>query len=115
MDCIFCKIAAGEIPCKKVLEGEHFIAFDDIAPSAPVHTLVIPRKHVANLAEIEDEDVELLGRLMLAVRDVARKKGVAEAGFRTIANTRSHGGQEVFHLHIHVIGGRPLGRMLLGS
>ena len=115
MDCIFCKIAQGEIPCKLVMEGEHFIAFDDISPAAPVHTLVIPRKHVANLAEVQDEDRELLGHLMLAVRDVARKKGVDEAGFRTIAKSRNHGGQEVYHLHIHVIGGRPLGRQLLGS
>lgn len=115
MDCIFCKIARGEIPCKKVMEDDHFIAFDDIAPLAPVHTLVIPKKHVANIAEVGDEDRELMGRLLLAARDVANRKGVTEAGFRLIANTRNHGGQEVFHLHLHVIGGRPLGRMLLGS
>lgn len=115
MDCIFCKIASGEIPCKKVAEDDFYIAFDDIAPLAPVHTLVIPKQHVANIAEVKDEDRELLGRLILAARDVAKAKGVDEAGFRLIANTRSHGGQEVFHLHLHVIGGRPLGRMLLGS
>ncbi len=115
MDCIFCKIAKGEIPCKKVLEDDFLIAFDDIAPLAPVHTLVIPKKHVANVAEVDETDRELMGRLILAARDVARLKGVDEAGFRLIANTRSHGGQEVFHLHVHVIGGRPLGRMLLSS
>ncbi len=114
MDCIFCKIARGEIPAKTVLEDEHLIAFDDIAPLAPVHTLVIPKKHIANMGDADDEDRELLGRLMLAARDVARKKGVDESGFRLIANTRSDGGQEVYHLHVHVIGGRPLGRMLLG-
>lgn len=113
MDCIFCKIARGEIPSKKVLETEDVIAFDDIAPLAPVHTLVIPKKHIANVAEIQDEDGDLIGRVMLAARDVAEKKGVAEAGFRLIVNTRDHGGQEVYHLHVHVIGGRPLGRMLL--
>lgn len=114
MDCIFCKIAQGEIPSKTVLEGEHFLAFDDIAPLAPVHTLVIPKKHIANIGDAADEDGALLGHLMLAARDVARLKGVDESGFRLIANTRSDGGQEVYHLHIHVIGGRPLGRMLLG-
>lgn len=114
MDCIFCKIARGEIPSKTVLEDEHFIAFDDIAPLAPVHTLVIPKKHIPNIGGAADEDRELLGRLMLAARDVARLKGVDESGFRLIANTRSDGGQEVYHLHVHVIGGRPLGRMLLG-
>ena len=83
--------------------------------SQPVHTLIIPKKHIANLAEVEEEDRELLGHLFLTVRKVAELKGVAEAGFRVISNIRNHGGQEVFHLHIHVIGGRPLGRMLLGS
>ena len=114
MDCIFCKIAQGEIPSKTVLEDEHLIAFDDIAPLAPVHTLVIPKKHIANVGDAGDEDGALMGRLVLAARDVARLKGVDESGFRLIANTRSDGGQEVYHLHVHVIGGRPLGRMLLG-
>ena len=113
MDCVFCKIAAGEVPANLVLENEHLVAFDDVAPVAPVHTLVVPRKHVANLAELQDEDVLLYGRLLLAVRDVARLKGVAESGFRLIANTGPDGGQEVFHLHLHVIGGRPLGRLLV--
>lgn len=113
MDCVFCKIAAGEVPANMVLQNEDLVAFDDVAPVAPVHSLVVPRKHVANLAELEDEDVLLYGRLLLAVRDVARLKGVAESGFRLIANTGADGGQEVFHLHLHVIGGRPLGRLLV--
>ena len=113
MDCIFCKIAAGEIPAQKVLETERVIAFDDIAPAAPVHTLVIPKKHVANVAELGDDDGPLIGEVILAARDVARAKGVDESGFRLIMNTRENGGQEVYHLHCHVIGGRPLGRKLL--
>jgi len=115
MDCIFCKIAAGEIPAKTVLETDDVIAFDDIAPLAPVHCLVIPKKHIANMGEVTDDDRELIGKVMLAARDVAVKKGVSDAGFRLITNTRDHGGQEVYHLHVHVIGGRPLGRMLLSS
>lgn len=115
MDCIFCKIARGEIPSKTVLETEDVIAFDDIAPLAPVHTLVIPKKHIPNMGEVGDADRDLIGRVMLAARDVAVKKGVAEAGYRLITNTRDHGGQEVYHLHVHVIGGRPLGRMLLAK
>lgn len=107
-DCIFCKIVAGEIPSPRVLEGDDWIAIRDINPAAPVHVLVIPRRHLASVAELGDGDAELAGRLLLAARDVARQEGVAESGYRTVINTGPHGGQTVAHLHVHVIGGRQL-------
>ena len=111
MNCLFCQLATGEIPSERVFEDEHVIAFRDIQPQAPVHLLVIPRVHVDSLWELEDE--VLAGRLLAACARVAREAGL-ERGFRLIANTREEGGQEVGHLHLHVLGGRPLGRMLPG-
>ncbi|HEX8242133.1 MAG TPA: histidine triad nucleotide-binding protein [Longimicrobium sp.] len=107
-DCIFCRIVAGEIPSPRVLEGDDWIAIRDINPAAPVHVLVIPRRHVVSVAELGDGDGELAGRLLLAVRDVARHEGVAESGYRTVINTGPQGGQTVAHLHVHVMGGRQL-------
>ena len=107
-DCIFCRIVAGEIPSQRVLEGDDWIAIRDINPAAPVHVLVIPRRHVDSVATLEDGDAELAGGLLLAARDVARQEGVAESGYRTVINTGPHGGQTVAHLHVHVIGGRQL-------
>jgi histidine triad (HIT) family protein len=107
-DCIFCRIVAGEIPSNRVLEDEHLIAFRDIQPAAPVHVLVVPRRHLASLDALEDGDAELAGRLMAAARDVARQEGVAESGYRVVINTGAHGGQTVGHLHVHVLGGRQL-------
>lgn len=109
-DCIFCKICAGEIRSPRVYEDEHVFAIRDIAPAAPTHVLVIPRRHVASLWELED--VALAGALLSAAARIARDAGLEE-GWRLIANTREHGGQEVLHLHLHVLGGRPLGRMLV--
>ena len=109
MDCIFCKIVAGEIPAEKVHEDEHTLAFADIRPQAPTHVLVVPRRHVASLAELDDP--ALGGALLATVRRVAAEAGL-ERGWRLIANTGPEGGQEVDHLHLHVLGGRPLGRML---
>ena len=111
MDCIFCKLAAGELPSERVLEDEHVVAFRDVRPQAPVHVLVVPRVHVASLHELEDE--ALAGRILMAAARVAREAGL-ERGWRLIANTRAEGGQEVDHLHLHVLGGRRLGRMLPG-
>jgi histidine triad (HIT) family protein len=107
-DCIFCKIVRGEIPSPRVLEGDEWIAIRDINPAAPVHVLVIPRRHVESVAALEDGDGALAGDLLLAARDVARAEGVAESGYRTMINTGGHGGQSVAHLHVHVIGGRQL-------
>jgi len=108
-DCVFCKISRGELPSTKVLEDDLTMAFRDIRPQAPTHVIVIPKSHVDSLWEEIDE--RLAGRLLRNAAEVARKEGL-EKGWRLIANTREHGGQEVIHLHLHVLGGRPLGRML---
>lgn len=107
MSCIFCRIAAGEIPSQKVLENEHVVAIRDRAPQAPVHVLVLPRKHMASLAELDDPAVA--AALLRGVRDVAAKEGLKD--FRAIANTGAGAGQTVFHLHMHVLGGRELGAL----
>ena len=107
-DCIFCKIAAGEIPSKLVYEDDAVVAFPDIHPAAPVHLLVVPRKHVQSVAHLTDADQDLAGRLMLVARTVAEQAGVAESGYRVIINVGDEGGQTVPHLHVHVIGGRQL-------
>ncbi len=108
-DCVFCKIAAGEIPSSKVYEDEHVLAFRDINPVAPVHVLVIPKQHVPSVAEFGPEHDELLSRLFSAVRKVAAETGVAETGYRVVTNVGKDAGQQVFHVHLHVLGGRPLG------
>jgi len=107
--CVFCRIAAGELPSRRLHEDDLVVAFEDIRPQAPVHVLVVPRAHVPSLWELEDE--RLAGRLLAVAARVARAQGL-ERGWRLIANTRAHGGQEVEHLHLHVLGGRRLGRML---
>ncbi|MDI9485467.1 MAG: histidine triad nucleotide-binding protein [Bacillota bacterium] len=106
-DCLFCKIARGELSTEFLLETEHVVAFHDLNPVAPTHILVIPKKHIASLADAQEEDKELMGELMLAIKDLAEQQGLAE-GFRVVANTGAHGGQSVFHLHFHLLGGRSL-------
>jgi histidine triad (HIT) family protein len=106
-DCIFCKIAAGEIPAKLVYEDDRAIAFLDLNPQAPSHLLVIPRKHIASLAHLATADVSLLGHLQGVASQVARHAGLAN-GFRVVINTGDDGGQTVNHLHLHVLGGRPM-------
>lgn len=103
-DCLFCKIARGEIPSAKVYEDEDVLAFRDINPKAPVHFLIIPKKHITSLAHAEPEDAPLLGKMLSLTRTLALKEGAAN-GFRVIINTGEDGGQEVPHLHIHVLGG----------
>jgi histidine triad (HIT) family protein len=105
-DCIFCRIAAGEIPANKVYEDENFVAFHDLHPKAAVHLLVIPRKHIASLAELEQGDEGLMGQMMRLLPQLAREQGLD--GFRTIINTGRSGGQEIFHLHVHLLGGEGL-------
>jgi histidine triad (HIT) family protein len=105
-ECLFCKIVAGTIPAALVYEDDLVVAFDDINPQAPTHTLVIPRKHVASIAELQDSNVGLLGHLMLTGNKIATLKGIADAGYRFVINTGVDGGQTVFHLHLHVLGGR---------
>ena len=107
-DCLFCKIVDRAIPADIVAETDRALAFRDINPQASVHVLVIPKEHVVSLAEAHDAHRELLGDVLLLARDVAHAEGVAEDGYRTVLNTGAHGGQSVFHLHAHVIGGRSL-------
>jgi histidine triad (HIT) family protein len=109
MSCIFCRIVAGEIPSAKLHDDELCFAIRDIRPQAPVHILVIPKQHIGSLHELEDE--RLAGRLLLVAAQLARSEKL-ELGWRLIANAREHAGQEVQHLHLHVLGGRKLGRML---
>ena len=102
--CIFCKIVAGQIPCRKAYEDDELLAFHDINPWAPVHVLVIPKQHIATLAEVGPEHDALLGRMLGLAPRLMRKLGVT-GGFRTVINTGPDGGQEVYHLHMHVMGG----------
>jgi len=105
-DCLFCRIVRKEIPAKLVAEDEHCVAFRDINPQAPVHVLIIPREHVPSLNQATD--AAMLGRLSLMAADIARKEGVAEAGYRTVLNTNAAAGQTVFHVHLHLLGGRSM-------
>jgi histidine triad (HIT) family protein len=107
VDCIFCKIAAGTIPSKKVREDEFLLAFHDIDPKAPTHILVIPKKHVASLDHAQAGDQALLGKLLLAAADIAREQGLGR-GYRVVISTGPEGGQTVDHLHLHILGGRQL-------
>lgn len=107
-DCIFCRIVKGEIPSSKVYEDENVLAFNDIHPMAPVHVILIPKKHVATLMDLDPGDSVLLASFTKGVQEVARLKGVDKSGFRTVANTNKEGGQVIFHLHVHVLGGRQL-------
>jgi histidine triad (HIT) family protein len=110
-DCIFCKIVEGSIPSTKVYEDDQVLAFNDINPQAPVHVLVIPKKHLRSIHDVTAEDTAMLGRLFAAVQRVAEEKGIAETGYRVLTNCGKDAGQVVFHLHFHVMGGKPLGRM----
>jgi histidine triad (HIT) family protein len=107
MECIFCKIAAGEIPVPLLHQDEQVVAFADIHPQAPTHFLVIPREHLQSLAHTAQEHASLLGRMLAVAADTARKQGL-ENGYRTVINSGADGGQTVGHLHVHVLGGRPM-------
>ncbi|KYP12529.1 MULTISPECIES: histidine triad nucleotide-binding protein [Limnobacter] len=111
-DCIFCKIVAGEIPSRKVYEDEDILAFHDIKPAAPVHFLIIPKKHIPTLADATEEDIPVMGKIMTIAGQLAKQEGCHD-GFRTIVNTGRVGCQEVYHVHVHILGGnKPLGVML---
>jgi len=105
-DCIFCKIINGEIPSRVVYEDEHIFAFDDINPQAPVHTLIIPKDHYASLQDIPEDKLDFISYLFSKIREIAQKKGLAESGFRIVLNTGRDSGQDVFHIHFHLLGGR---------
>lgn len=106
--CIFCKIVEKTIPAKIVFEDEDLVAFHDVNPVAPVHVLVIPKKHIVGLGDATPEDSALLGKLLMAAQRAARETGILNSGFRTVINHGTHGGQSVFHLHVHVIGARAM-------
>lgn len=113
-DCLFCKIAAGDIPATIVYENDHVVGFRDINPHAPVHVLMVPREHIPTLNALDDEHADLAGRLILAARDYAVAEGFAEDGYRVLMNCNAHAGQTVFHVHLHVLAGAPL-TMALGA
>ena len=106
-NCFFCKMVAGAIPVRKAYEDDHVLAFHDIAPQAPHHLLLIPKEHLASLNDAQDYKI-LLGHLLTLVPEIAQTEGFAESGYRTVINTGADGGQTVFHLHIHLLAGRPL-------
>lgn len=105
-DCIFCKIIKGEIPSNKVYEDNDIFAFNDINPQAPVHILIVPKKHIPKSLDAIDSDKELIGSIFMVANKLAREKGIAESGFRLIVNCNRDSGQEVFHIHFHLLGGR---------
>jgi len=107
-DCLFCKILAGDIPADIIFESDDVIAFRDINPQAPTHALIIPRRHVATINDLEDGDETLIGNLFLAARKIAADEGIADAGYRVAMNCNEAAGQTVFHLHLHLLGGRRL-------
>ena len=107
-DCVFCGIVAGKIPARRVLENDDVIAFHDLNPAAPVHVLVIPRRHIATLDDAGAEDTNLLGKMLTAARDVAAASDL-KSGYRVVMNVQAGAGQSVFHVHLHVLGGRSMG------
>ena len=107
-DCLFCKIVKGEIPCSKVYEDDIILAFDDINPVAPVHVIVIPKVHISTLMDVGADQMEVIVAMMAAAQSVARIKGIDERGFKTIINCNKEGGQIIFHLHMHILGGKML-------
>jgi len=110
-DCIFCKIAAGEIPSDKVFENENVIAFRDIYPQAPVHILVIPKEHIASVADLDQSNSHIVAKCFEAITDIVKTEGL-DKGFRVVTNSGPDGNQSVFHLHFHLLGGKSLGPAL---
>ena len=107
--CVFCDIAARKVPARILLEDDDLVAFEDVRPQAPLHALVIPKRHLAHANELQPADAALMGKLLLAAQVVAREKGAADSGWRLVMNTLDDAGQTVFQLHLHVLGGRELG------
>ena len=105
-DCIFCQIVEGTIPSTRLYEDEACVAFEDLNPQAPVHALVIPKRHIVSLADVQEKDKPVLGQIMLACSTIAREKGLDANGYRVVTNIGQEAGQSVFHLHFHVLGGR---------
>jgi histidine triad (HIT) family protein len=107
-NCIFCRIIARESPARIIYEDDQLVVFHDIQPQAPVHLLIVPKKHLARIQDMRSEDNELLGHLIFTARQIAEKQGLNQNGYRLVINNGRHGGQAVFHLHLHLLGGRPM-------
>jgi histidine triad (HIT) family protein len=107
-DCLFCKIIQREIPSDIIHETDHLLAFKDINPQAPIHILVIPKKHIATINDLTGDDSELVGKMVIAAKEIASEFGVEKNGYRTVLNCNHHGGQEVYHIHLHLLGGRQM-------
>lgn len=108
MDCLFCKIIEKKIPSKPVYEDDKLLAFHDINPKAPTHILIIPKKHIATIDELSSEDAVLTGDIILAAKQIAKEQGLSEKGYRLVFNVNNAGGQEVYHIHLHLLGGRQM-------
>lgn len=109
MDCLFCKIINKEIPAEIIYEDDLVLAFNDISPQAPTHALIIPKKHIATLNDIEEGDEGLIGHMVATAAVIAKEQGFDETGYRTVFNCNPHGGQTVYHIHLHLLGGKPMG------
>jgi histidine triad (HIT) family protein len=107
-DCLFCKIAAGDINADVIFDSKSVVAFRDINPQAPTHILIIPKRHISTINDLAESDADIVGQLYLAARDIACREGIADAGFRTVMNCNAGAGQTVFHVHLHLLGGRAL-------
>lgn len=107
-ECIFCKIINGEIPCSKVFEDDKILAFNDINKEAPTHVLIIPKEHIASVNELNEDNVDVIGHIFLKAKEIAKKLGIAEDGYRIVNNCGKNGGQTVGHIHYHLLGGREL-------
>ena len=109
MNCVFCRIVKKELPARIVFEDETCLAFEDRNPKAPTHTLIVPKKHIESVDSLLETDTPTMGHLFLVARDLARQRGIHRTGYRTVINTGSQAGQSVFHIHLHLMGGRPMG------
>lgn len=112
-DCLFCKIVKGEVPSNKVYEDDEILAFHDINPATPIHILVIPKKHITTHNDLEKEDIELMGKIHMVINQIAEEKGFKENGYRLIVNCGEDGGQEVKHLHFHILAGKKMGEKVI--
>ncbi len=112
-DCLFCKIVKGEVPSNKVYEDDEILAFHDINPATPIHILVIPKKHITTHNDLEKEDIELMGKIHMVINQIAEENGFKENGYRLIVNCGEDGGQEVKHLHFHILAGKKMGEKVI--
>ena len=110
-ECLFCKIANGDIPTQLLVEDDDLVAFNDISPQAPVHMLIVPKKHIATVNDLTEANAEIVSKLIMCAKTLAREQGISESGYRLLLNCNAHGGQTVYHLHLHLLGGRQLGAL----